>query len=60
MTGLIPGLLQAVGAVGVTLDEHRAAEQQLGEKEAPDSGCGAAFTADPQGPLSRERIMRSW
>ncbi|WP_343247291.1 hypothetical protein [Diplocloster hominis] len=56
----IPELPQTTAGVCVTLDEHRAAEQQLGEKEAPDSGCGAAFTADLQGPLNRERVMRSW
>ena len=38
---------------------HWAAVQLLNENRASDTGCGAAYTADTQGPLNRERIMRS-
>ena len=39
---------------------HWAAVQLLNKNGPAGSGCGAAFHADTQGALSRERIMRSW
>lgn len=39
---------------------HWAAVQLLNKNGPAGSGCGAAFHADTQGALNRERIMRSW
>ena len=37
--------------------EHWAAELLLNRIRTANSGCMAAYTADMQGPLNRERIM---
>ncbi|WP_343246310.1 hypothetical protein [Diplocloster hominis] len=49
----------AAGIIG-RVPGHWAAELLLNINGPAGSGCGAAFHADTQGALNRERIMRSW
>ena len=53
--GVAPGSRWKIGPGG----RHWAAVQLLNKNRMPDTGCGAAFHADTQGPLSPEHIRCS-